>query len=274
MAKNLVPQFDTAVLQGIADVLGATEDGLTGTEIARTLAQVRVPDVSPNITKRHRLFDALAGRQNKDRAGNCVVAFMNEAMAPVRYRDDPAAFSRRQDDLNSVLIHAGYRITDEGKVARAGSGKATTLEQAAERAGTIRAELTRRGTHPDLLRYCTVELLQKNNFHALLEAAKSIPDRIRSMTGLTSDGTELVEATLTNASGPRLAINAGKTATDRSEQSGFANLVTGVLGLYRNPTAHAPRIRRAVSDEELVEALTAMSMVHRRLDGASVNQSP
>ena len=54
---------------------------------------------------------------------------MNEAMAPVRYRDDPAASSRRQDDLNSVLIHAGYRITDEGKVGRAGSGKATTLEQ-------------------------------------------------------------------------------------------------------------------------------------------------
>jgi len=29
-----------------------------------------------------------------------------------------------------------------------------------------------------------------------------------------------------------------------------------------------------VSDEELVEALTAMSMVHRRLDDASVNRSP
>ncbi len=124
------------------------------------------------------------------------------------------------------------------------------------------------------MRYCTVELLQKNNFHALLEAAKSIPDRIRSMTGLTSDGTELVKATLTNASGPLLAINAGRTATDRSEQSGFANLVIGVLGLCRNPTAHDPKISRAVSDEELVEALTAMSMVHRRLDDASVNRSP
>jgi len=94
------------------------------------------------------------------------------------------------------------------------------------------------------------------------------------MTGLTSDGTELVRATLTNASGPLLAINAGRTATDRSEQSGFANLVIGVVGLCRNPTAHDPKSSRAVSDEELVEALTAMSMVHRRLDDASVNRSP
>ena len=270
----MVPTFDATVLQGIAEVLGATDSGLTGSEIAHTLAQVRVPDVNPTMTKRHRLFSALAERQNKDRVGNCVVAFMTEAMAPVRYRDNPAIFSRRQDDLNEVLIHAGYRITDEGKVGRAKSGKATTLDQAAERAGTIRTELRRRGTHPDLLLYCTVELLQKNNFHALLEAAKSIPDRIRRETGQTNDGTELVKATLTNASGPLLAINAGRTPTDRSEQSGFASLVVGLLGLYRNPTAHDPKIHRTVSDEELVEALTAMSMVHRRLDGAIVDRSP
>lgn len=274
VAPKLLPPFDEPVLQGIADVLAETTDGLTGTQIAHTLDQVRVPDVSPTITKRHRLFNALADRQNRDGAGNCVVAFMTAAMAPVRYRDSPAAFSRRQDDLNSVLIHAGYRITDEGKVAHVRGGKATTLDQAAERAGTIHTELRRRGTHPDLLRYCTVELLQKNNFHALLEAAKSIPDRIRCETGQTDDGAELVKATLTNASGPLLAINAARTATDRSEQSGFANLVNGILGLYRNPTAHDPKIHRVVSDEELLEALTAMSMVHRRLDGVKVARSP
>ena len=230
--------------------------------------------MSPTITKRHRLFNALARRQDRDGAGNCVVAFMTVTMAPVRYRDIPAAFSCRQDELNRVLIHAGYCITDEGKVGHARGGKATTLDQAAQRAGTIRTELSRRGTHPDLLRYCTLELLQRNNFHALLEAAKSIPDRIRRETGQTGDGAELVKATLTNASGPLLAINAGRTATDRSEQSGFANLVAGLLGLYRNPTAHDPKIHRVVSDEELIEALTAMSMVHRRLDGANVAGSP
>lgn len=274
MSKNLIPSFSADVLRGIADVLGATDDGLTGSEIAHTLAQARVPDVDPNNTKRYRLFNALAERQNKDQAGNCVVVFVNEAMSPVRYRDDPAGFSRRQGDLNEVLIFAAYHINDEGKVARLRNGKASTLDEAAKRASTIRTELRRRDTHPDVLRYCTTELLKKNNFHALLEASKSMPDRIRLMTGKTSDGAELIQATVTPSSGPLLAINAGATATDRSEQSGFANLIIGLLSLYRNPTAHDPKLHRTVSDEELLEALTTMSMVHRRLDFAVVPVSP
>ena len=269
MAQNLVTPFTSEVLRGIADVLGATSGGLTGTEIAHILAQVRVPDTDPTMTKRYRLFNALAARQNHDKAGNCVVAFMTKAMSPIRYRNDQAEFARLQGELNEVLIYASLRITDAGKVARTKGGAATTLDQAAERAGTIRTELRRRDTHPELLRYCTTELLQKNNFHALLEAAKSIPDRIRHLTGLKLDGAALVNATLTNKSGPMLAINAGLTSTDLSEQSGFANLVIGLLGLYRNPTAHDPRLHRTVTDDNLLEALTTMSMVHRRLDNAT-----
>ena len=271
MARKPIPIFTADVLRGITDVLGATDDGLKGREIAYNLAQVRVPDVNPGMTKRYRLFKALAERQNKDRVGNCVVAFMTETMSPVYYRDDPAGFARRQADLNEVLVFAGYRINDEGKVERLRSGKASTLDEATKRANTIRVELRRRDTHPDVLRYCTVELLMKNNFHALLEASKSMPDRIRLMTDKTSDGAELIRATVSPSSGPLVAINSGATETDRKEQSGFANLIVGLIGLYRNPTAHDPRLHRTVTDEELLEALTTMSMVHRRLDDASLD---
>ncbi len=274
MAKTRLPPFTPDVLHGLADVLGATSGGLTGSEIGHILAQVRVPDTDPTMTKRHRLFNDLAARQNRDKAGNCVVAFMNYAMAPVRYRNNHADFARLQGELNEVLIYASLRINDAGKVAWAKGGAATTLDQAAERAGAIRAELRRRDTHPELLRYCTTELLQKNNFHALLEAAKSIPDRIRNLTGLNLDGASLVNATLTNKSGPVLAINSGRTGTDRSEQPGFVNLVTGLLGLYRNPTAHDPRLHRTITDDDLLEALTTMSMVHRRLDKATIRTRP
>ena len=270
VSEDSIPPFSGDVLEGIADVLGATEGGLTGSEIATHLGRANVRDVNSEMTKRLRLFNALAARQNQDKVGNCVVAFINSAMAPVRFRNEPAEFTRLQGELDEVLIHAGLRITDEGKVGRATAGKATTLDQAAERAGTIVTELRRRNTHPDLMRYCTVELLQKNNFHALLEAAKSIPDRIRALTGLANDGAGLVDDTLTIASGPVLAINDGLAATDRSEQSGFANFTKGLLGLYRNPTAHDPKLHRDVSDTELVDALTAMSMVHQRLDDAVV----
>ncbi|WP_374226097.1 hypothetical protein [Streptomyces sp. C3-3] len=38
--------------------------------------------------------------------------------------------------------------------------------------------------------------------------------------------------------------------------------------MYRNPAAHDPRLNRPVSDEELLELLTTLSMVHSRRDAA------
>ena len=49
-----------------------------------------------------------------------------------------------------------------------------------------------------------------------------------------------------------------------TEMDGFqhtlANIVKGLGSLYRNPVAHDPRTRREVSDKELLELLTALSM--------------
>ncbi|WP_420624880.1 hypothetical protein [Candidatus Poriferisodalis sp.] len=88
MAKNLIPLFEPAIVQGIADILGETQYGLTGSEIGRTLADVRIPDVSPTITKRHRLYEALADRQAQDGAGNCT------AISMVHRRLDDATIAR------------------------------------------------------------------------------------------------------------------------------------------------------------------------------------
>jgi uncharacterized protein (TIGR02391 family) len=75
------------------------------------------------------------------------------------------------------------------------------------------------------------------------------------------------------ASGARVAINTGSTQTDRSEQTGFASLCKGLVGMFRNPTAHDPRITRTVTSDELLEILTTISMVHRRLDQAQVSRA-
>lgn len=274
MAKTLHPPFGAEIIEGVAAVLGETNRGPSGSEIGNRLAEARVSDTNPTSAKRHRIYDALATRQDRDQAGNCVVAFIIAAMKPVRFRSDPAQRSYLQEGLNEVLIHAGLRVTDSGQVAKVREGKAHTLSEGQRRAGTIRTELRRRSTHDEVIRYCTDELLAKDNFHATLEATKSIPARLRSLSGLTSDGAVLIQETLAPASGPLVAINAGASDTDRSEQSGFANLVVGLLGMYRNPTAHDPRLARAVADDELLEALTAISIVHRRLDAAIVRPTP
>lgn len=263
-----IPPFNADIVEGVSNALGETARGLTGREIGSMLALCRVPDVDPTNTKRIRLYHALLNKQYESKSGRCVVAFIIASMAPSRYRNDPASRTWRQDNLNEVLVHEGLGVNDEGKVVRLKAGKAATLDEAARRVNTIRTELRRRNTHPDVLRYCTDELLLKNNFHAVLEAAKSISDRIRVLTGLTSDGASLAQASLTNASGPLIAINNGQSQTHLSEQAGFANLVIGLMGLYRNPTAHVPKITRTVTDDELHEAFSTFSMVHRRLDDA------
>lgn len=65
-----------------------------------------------------------------------------------------------------------------------------------------------------------------------------------------------------------LAINSLSTPSEESEQKGFATLVKGLFGMYRNPVAHDPRVTRTVTDDELLELLTTLSMIHRRLDGS------
>ena len=270
MAKQLYPPWPEGVVQGIADVLGNTTTGLTGSEIGKLLALIHIDDLSPMASKRDRLGSALISGQRHDGASNCVIRFITEAMQPVRYREEPALFTQRQDALNEVLVFAEAKLDDDGKLSR--GARAHTLSEAASHANSIRAELRRRRVHDTVLRYCSQEILERNPFHAVLEAAKSIPDRLRQMTGLSADGTAIVDATLSpgQASAPRIAINALSSQSERDEQAGFASICRGVVGMFRNPTAHDPRILREVSDEELLELLMIASMIHRRLDSATV----
>jgi hypothetical protein len=116
-------------------------------------------------------------------------------------------FSRRQDDLNEVLVPVGLRVNDQGQVARGPA--AATLSEAARHASSLRAELR---THPEVLRYCTLEILAKDLFHASLEAVKSVADRLRQLTGQGLDGARLADAVLMPGHGTaRVAINANAT---------------------------------------------------------------
>jgi hypothetical protein len=56
MAKT----FTQMQLQAIADALGDTSEGLTGSEIHHLLLTSKMMDVDPSGTKRHRLYNAFA----------------------------------------------------------------------------------------------------------------------------------------------------------------------------------------------------------------------
>lgn len=264
------PPWSYGTLKSVAAVLADTENGLTGREIGDLLVRLNMSDPLPGATKRDRLAEAFVVRQNKDQSSNRIITFITAAMEPVRYRDRPELFTLRQDRLNEHMAFVGLRVNDAGKVAR--GARAQTLDEATRIATSIRDELQRRKAHPEVLRYCSVEVLKKAHFHACLEATKSIFDRLRMATVAQGDGATLVDAALAlgKTGVPALAINALGTQTERDEQTGLANLIKGLGGLYRNPTAHDPRLNRSVSDDELLEVLTMVSMVHRRLDSARI----
>ena len=262
-----IPAMDPAHLEAVCKVLGDTASGLTGGEIERLLRARGIADPGP-ITKWQRLHQAFLAQQTRDRCANNVVAFIADAMAPARYLNSRQVFEIRRAALNVALAFEGLSVRDDGNVERREVAK--TLSEAEGRASLLRRALQDRKVHPEVLKFCRAELLEDNYFHALLEATKSVADRLRGLTGLTEDGSELADkALMLGAAGhPRLALNSCGEESERSEQKGFAWLVKGLFGAFRNPTAHAPRISWTMSEQDALDILSTISYVHRRLDSA------
>ena len=94
---------------------------------------------------------------------------------------------------DAVPIHlrrnAGLRVDEQGRLVRV--QKATTLDEAKRRASEILYKLEQRNMHPDVYRFCRSEVREGNHFHAMLEATKSLADKIRDKTGSELDGAQL-----------------------------------------------------------------------------------
>ena len=125
--------------------------------------------------------------------------------------------------------------------------------------------------HPTLLEYCKEELLTENYFHAVFEVAKGLADIIRKKSGVNEDGGELIDKVF-NGKDPLLKINNYFTESEKSEQKGFANLLKGLFGTFRNPIAHEPKISWNMSEEDALDLFTLASYLLRRLD--TINGKP
>lgn len=264
-----IPLFNENVLQAICDVLGATDDGLTGFEIAKLLKQVEIQD-SEISTKKHRLFDALKKRQDRDKCGNLIVAFIQAAMDPVRYIRKNNLFHDRRHLLNKILSFASLSLGEDGHVLPSSPSK--TLEEAQLKANRLKFELDRRCVHHEVINFCRAELLHENYFHAVLEATKSLAEKIRKKANLCSDGAPLVDEAfgLGSTKLPLLAFNSLQTEVEESEHKGLMNLLKGLFGAFRNVTAHAPKMAWNLSEHDALDLLTMTSLLHRRLDAVTL----
>jgi uncharacterized protein (TIGR02391 family) len=189
-------------------------------------------------------------------------------MSPARFVRSPERYEPLRQLLNEALSFSGLNLDENGQFAPIQAAR--NLDEAEERAGRLRKELERRAVHPDVLVFCRAELLDQDYFHAVLEATKSVADKIRKAAAVNLDGCPLVDRVFGSErlSPPLLVINDLATDSDRNEHKGFANLLRGVFQTFRNPTAHDPRIQREVTEQDAVDLLSLVSFLHRRLDEA------
>jgi uncharacterized protein (TIGR02391 family) len=235
VAKTFTPSQIEALAKALAD----THDGLTGSEIGQLLATYQIADPTPGGSKWVRLHNAFAARQNADGNRTAILAFIRGAMRPERYARKPEHFEPLRANLNKALSFAGLMVDETGVIGIV--DPARTLPEAARRAEELRTDLIRRGVHPDVLEFCRAELLVDNYFHAVLEAVKSVSHKLRTRTGLQDDGNILVDRAL-GGDPPMLAVNALRTESERNEQRGFANLLRGTHGMFRNVIAHEAKV--------------------------------
>jgi uncharacterized protein (TIGR02391 family) len=208
--------------------------------------------------------------ERKRGSGQGLVNLVSKACQPARWVGRPDEFGDLRRRLNQTLAFAGIQVDDRGELRS--KPAATSLDDIAHLTERMRDELRRRGGHDEVFRYCTPQLVAEDCFGAVFESVKGLADRVRTITGLDIDGTQLVERVF-EGDDPMLVFNPWATPSQKDEQRGLANIMKGIFGAFRNPLAHEPRIHWVIDQADALDLLTTLSLVHRRLDGATLRHT-
>lgn len=226
------------------------------------------PTTPQGLAKKARIFNAIANMQNQTATGNYALKFAQIALRPGRFVNNPERHEAMREAVNRLLAFKGLYLRPDGKYEPVETAK--TINEARARASRLKEELERRSVHPYVIAFCREELLQENYFHAVLEATKSLSAKIRAKTSLTGDAGQLAQQAFGMGRNgmPYLAFNSLDSDTKKSEQSGLMNLFLGVFGAFRNVTAHGEKVSWILSEQDALDLLTLVSLLHRRLDAA------
>lgn len=258
---SIVPPMPEGHIEAIAKVLG--ECG-TGSDISRVFNDRGLIDNSGESTKWRRLYWVFLDSQKKYHSANQVLDFIQSFLTPARFAGRGMEFNSHRQELNTILLLSGLELGPDGKFRELEAAK--TLDEAEKRVRTIRTKFQGRAIHPEVLKYCSAELMQENYFHAVFEATKGLAQRIRDMSDVQGDGVTLIDRVF-SVDHPLLAINSLRTETEKSEHKGFAALLKGCFAAIRNPLAHEPKILWE-GDDDAADYLSLISLLHRKLDSA------
>ena len=255
------PCFTQGQLEELAKVLG---DEVTGSKLTLLLEQEHLHDEIALSTKWKRIYNAFANYQNEKCCANQIMRFVKLVLEPARYIDKSSHYHEVLDNVSAILSFVGFEIKEDGKIYHC--KQARTLSDAEKRANNLKKQLEQRLSHSQIFKYCLPELLANNYFHSVFETNKVLFQRIRDLSGITTDGIALIEQVFSN--NPILIINNYISQSEKDEHKGFCNILKGLCGMFRNPEAHEPKVTWEITEQDALEILGMISYCHRRLDNA------
>jgi uncharacterized protein (TIGR02391 family) len=253
------PKLSDMQIEEVSKILGELS---TGGDISNHFNALGIEDTSGESTKWRRLNATFRSYQAIDKTPSKLLSFVRRVLEPSKFVSRQTDFEEARQALNGHLSFAGIEYGKDGEFRSVTA--TTTIDEALDRLTTINSKFRGRRIHDQVSKYCKVELLQSNYFHAVFEATKGLAQRIRDLSGVSLDAAALVDKVF-SLERPILALNALQTETEKSEHKGFAMLLKGCFGAVRNPLAHEPKILWK-GEYDAADYLSLISLLHRRLD--------
>ena len=263
-------------LQAICDILAHTNAGYTKTELTHLLRQCRITVVDDGsssngytytigLNKRNWLYNCMATEINNSKSLEKIYKFIEASLNPISHTGETKRdrYDYLFEEVNKVLLLTGLEVTKEGVLREA--VKAKTLDEVDRRVNNLRKQLYNRAIHREVEKYCIKDYLRKDYYDTVFEAAKGLAERVRIITGLTTDGGALFQTAFSQNT-PHLFFNALKTDSEKSEFAGLKELLQSIFHLVRNPAAHTPKVNWKIDETKALDILTLISFAHKYLD--------
>ena len=274
--SQIVRSLDQQQLKAICGVVAHTSQGLTKNELTVLLGQCGICAVDDGssrsqwgytigLNKRDWLYNCLATEINNSHSLSKVFSFLQAALNPARYTsvDSRQRYRYLLEETNKILLFAGLSIDQSGKLIEV--SQAHTLTEVDKRVNHLKKALYDRAIHSEVQKYCIEDYLRADYYDAVFEAAKGLAERVRQISGLTTDGGTLFQ-TAFSQNKPYIFFNAMKTESERSEFVGLKELLEAIFHLVRNPAAHTPKVNWKTDETKALDVLTLISFAHKYLD--------
>lgn len=217
------------------------------------------------LNKREWLYNCLVTEINKSHSFCKIISFLQAALNPALYTSNDSRQKYRYlvEETNKVLLFAGLSINQSGELVEV--SQAQTLTEVDQRVNHFKKALYDRAIHSEVQKYCVEDYLRADYYDAVFEATKGLAERVRQISGLTTDGGTLFQ-TAFSKNDPYIFFNAMKTDSERSEYTGLKELLEAIFHLVRNPAAHTPKVNWKTDETKALDILTLISFAHKYLD--------